>query len=459
MAGIGFELRRLSERDAIGSSLHSYTHAALVACGPWLFTVLALWGFELVGRNAVDARELEVFSTVITYNFSFSLVIAGPIVLVITRLLADKIYVREVREVPGILVGGLALLIGVHACVGLPFYGLVVNLSPVERVLALICFHLIGAIWLVAVFLSALKSFRTIGIAFALGMVGSLMGGLALIEKWGAIGALASFTGGLTAILYILLARVLAEYPYSVVRPFGFLGAFNRYWQFALFGFFYNAAIWIDKWVMWCSPQSEIIAGAMPTFPVYDGAMFLAYLSIVPAMAFVVVSVETRFFEGYRRFFDDIGNHATIDQIYRNHVELLEVLQQAFRNITVLQCVICYLAILVAPALISAAHGGLEMIPILRIGTLSALFHVLLLFAIIIMSYFDLRGSLVVISATFFASNGVFTGGTLFFGPELYGFGYFLSVLLSLTVAYNLASRSIGRLPYMTFVGNNRGLS
>jgi uncharacterized membrane protein len=458
MAGIGFALRDLARNDAVGSSLRSYAYAAFVACGPWLFTVLSLGGIMLMGRKVMQSDDMATFFVIVTYNFSISLVISGPLVMVVTRLLADKIFLRNVSEVPGILLGALTLVLTVQAAVGVAYYGFVVDLSPVERVLAIICFLLVGSIWVASVFLSALKCFQIIGVAFGLGMSVALIGAASLSEVYGAAGALAGFTGGIALVLFILIPRILAEYPYPLSMPFGFLSAFRTYWQFALVGFLYNAGVWIDKWVMWLSPEARVFAGAMAAFPAYDGGMFLAYLSIVPAMAVFVVAIETRFFVSYRQYFDDIGNHTTFDQIESNHANIIHVLGQAFRNVVVLQGVICYVAILVAPRFISTIPGGLEMIPVFQIGTLSAFLHILFLFALIIISYFDLRGTLLSASAVFFVSNGAFSGASLLLGYEFYGYGYFLSVLLSLAVAYALAAKSIGRLPYMTFIGNNRGL-
>ena len=458
MAGIGFALRDLSRHDNMSSSLRSYTYAAFVACGPWIFTVLALGGITWIGRRTMQSGDLATFFVIVTYNFSISLVISGPIVMVVTRLLADKLFLKQVDEVPGILLGSLVLLLSIQASVGIAFYGFVVDLSTIERVLAIICFLLVGSIWLASVFLSALKCFQVIGGAFVFGMSVAFISTTVLSEVYGAAGALAGFTGGLALVLFILIPRIFAEYPYPISRPFGFLGAFRTYWEFAFAGLLYNAAVWIDKWVMWLSPEAKVYAGAMAAFPAYDGGMFLAYLTIVPAMAIFVVALETKFFVSYRRYFDDIGNHATFDQIERNHASIVHVIGLAFRNVVVLQGVVCYLAILVAPRFISAAPGGLEMIPIFQIGTLSAFLHILFLFALIIISYFDLRGTLLTVSVVFFISNATFTGATLLLGYEFYGYGYFSSVLVSLAVAYSMAAKSIGRLPYMTFVANNRGL-
>jgi uncharacterized membrane protein len=458
MAGIGFVLRRLARRDTLGSKLHGYVHGAFVACGPWLSTVLALGSVELLGRRIVGPEELARFSVVVIYNFCFSLVLAGPIVMVITRLLSDDIRARRVEGVPGMLIGALTLLWATQALVAVPFYGFAVDLAPLERVVSVIGFLLIGGIWLVAVFLSALKSFGTISLAFVLGMAAAFGAAALLVEPFGGLGAATGFSGGLALIFFILVARVFAEYPYPVARPFSFLSGFATYWEFAVVGLVYNAAIWADKWVMWLSPGGTTVAGAMPVYPAYDGAMFLAYLSIVPAMAVFVVVIETRFFEVYLRFYDDIGNHATLEEIHRNHALLSRTLRENIRNITILQIAVCYLTILVAPSLIDIARGGYEMVPIFRFGTIGAAFHALLLFTMVTMSYFDLRRELLVVSVAFLVLNTGLTLVTLRLGPDFYGYGYFLACLLSAILAYAVSAFTVTRLPYVTFVAHNRAI-
>ena len=53
-----------------------------------------------------------------------------------------------------------------------------------------------------------------------------------------------------------------------------------------------------------------------------DSAMFLAYLTIIPAMAIFIFSIETNFFLRYQRFYYDILEHkplATLRENYRNN--------------------------------------------------------------------------------------------------------------------------------------------
>jgi polysaccharide biosynthesis protein PelG len=458
MAGIGFVLRSLARQDTLSAGLRAYAHAAAVSSGPWLFTILALGGVELFGRSVLDAEALQRFSLVVIYNFAFSLVVSGPVVLVVTRRLADQIHARDVTEAPGMFIGALILIFFAQAALGVPFYGFLVDMPPAERVLALIGFEMVGGIWLAAAFMSALKSFGSISIAFGVGTATAFIATMLLAPFFGIAGMLAGFTGGLAIIFFGLAARIFAEYPHPVRRPFAVLGEFHKYWEFALVGLLYNAAIWVDKWIMWFAPGHVLVAGTMRANPAYDGAMFLAYLTIVPAMALFLLAIETQFFENYLRFYRDIENHATAAEIWSNHRAILRDLGQGLRKLALLQAAVCYLAILVGPGLIGMARGGIEMVSMFRFGVLGAMFHVLLLSVMVVISYFDFRQLLLSVASVFFVLNTGLTVCTLWMGLGYHGYGYLLAALLSLIYAYSAAASRILRLPYMTFIGNNRGL-
>ncbi|MDO9711753.1 exopolysaccharide Pel transporter PelG [Paracraurococcus lichenis] len=458
MAGIGFPLRRLAQQDTLSGGLRAYLHAGIISSGPWLLTVLALGGIELFGRSLLAPEMVQRFSQVVIYNFAFSLVLSGPIVLVITRRLADHIHARDISEAPGMFIGALAVILAVQTALGLPFYGLVAALPLAERVLALIGLQLVGGIWLAAAFMSALKSFDSITAAFALGLATGIVGAVALTPDFGVAGMLAGFNAGLALVFFWLAARIFAEYPHPVARPFAFLGDLRRYWEFALVGLLYNAAIWVDKWIMWFAPGRSVVTGGMPSNPAYDGAMFLAYLTIVPSMALFLLAIETRFFETYLRFYRSIRNHATAAEIRRDHRAILRDLGQGLCSLAVLQAAVCYLAILVAPGLIGLARGGVEMVFIFRFGALGAACHMLLLAVMVVIAYFDFRSTMLAVAVMFFALNAGLTLGTLWLDLGYHGYGYFIAALLSLLFAYSATATRLVRLPYMTFVGNNRTL-
>jgi uncharacterized membrane protein len=406
----------------------------------------------------LDHAELSLVTALMIYNFSFSLVFSGPIVMVLTRHLADCLYALQAEQVPGALIGALILLWGVQIPVGIVFLVCVVDLPAAIGLPAFVGFLVTGGTWLACVFLAALKNFGSIGLAFALGMLIAFAAGTYLSPVYGAAGALVGLTLGLLVIFYMLLGCILAEYPYRIRNPFGLLASFRRYWDLALVGLFYNAAIWIDKWIMWLAPDGQSDVRGLVTNPSYDSSMFLAYLTIVPALILFLVSVETRFFERYVTFYRDIQNHATLKRIRENHRLILSAIAEGIRNITIVQGVICYLALLVAPGLIGLARGGIELVSIFRFGVLGAFFHTLLLFAMIVIAYFDLRRVLLGVTSLFFTSNAALTLAFIPLGAPWTGYGYFLASLLSFATACLAGTWCIKRLPYMTFIANNPGL-
>ncbi|MBI3503504.1 MAG: exopolysaccharide Pel transporter PelG [Proteobacteria bacterium] len=454
MAGIGFSLRELARTDDIMGSLRAFMHATLVAAGPWLVTILALGTLSLIADDVARSADVALFRIIIIYNFGFSLIFAGPISIIVTRYLADRIYVRDVTEGPGMLLGAFALMLATQGPLAIGFYGFAVEAPLGVRLVAIAGYLVTGALWIAAVFLSTLKDFRSITYSFSIGMFTGLCCGT-FLSDYGAVGLLAGFTIGLAVVLFALVARIFAEYPYPVVRPFAFLAYFRRFWELAAMSFCYNAAIWVDKWVMWLSPEHEIEARALVSYPDYDSAMFLAYLSILPAMALFVLIVETSFFERYLAFFREVQRHGTWARLRAAHIDLLDSVGEGFRILVVLQGALSYLAILLAPAMFEALGLGFAQIAMFRFGVLGALFHAMLLFVLIVFAYFDLRRLALKIVFFFLVANGAISALTLWGGFAWYGYGYFLSAVTTFSIAYAIMLRKIANLPYLVFVEIN----
>lgn len=455
MAGIGFTLRRLTQRDDLLGIFEGYGHSVLISAGPWLFTVFSLGGITFISSTPENLHALNAFRIVVIYNFAFSLVFSGSLILVATRYLADLIYRKDVEEGPGMLLGAYAVLFAVGLLVAGPFYGYWVELAPGMRIAAVVNFQLVSGIWVASVFLTTLKDFNSVTATFALGMASAFGAAVALEEPLGATGVMIGFNIGLAVILFVLTARIFAEYPYGIVRPFAFLGHFKRYWDLALSGLVYNVAVWADKWVMWFSAEREELPSGMISFPDYDSAMFLAFLTIVPALAVFMVAIETRFFEQYQTFYRDIQKHATLDRIRENHRNLMATLIDSSRSVVVLQICIAVTAILVSPYFFERVGVPISQIGIFRLGVVGALFHVLLLFVSIVLAYFDLRRILLSINLLFLAVSVGVSMLTLEWGFAWYGFGYVSAAIVTLAVAYLLLTRELARLPYLAFVKSN----
>ncbi|MEO5367520.1 MAG: exopolysaccharide Pel transporter PelG [Magnetococcus sp. WYHC-3] len=459
MAGIGFNLRRLTRQDNYLGVLLAYGYSALITAGPWIFTIIALSGTLWLGSYFTSHEEQAGFRILVIYNFAFSLLFSGPLVMVATRWLADQIYEKDVHAVPGMLLGALAVLFAFNLLLAVPFYLFVVRLPVLEQLLGLMNYFLITGVWLAGVFLTALKDYHPIIRTFAVGMVVGLGFNVLFAAPMGVAGMLLGFNFGLAYILFSLLARILAEYPYAATKPFGFLTYFRKYWELAVGGFVTYLAAWADKFIMWFSPHGERAAGELLHFPNYDSAMFLSYITIIPAMAAFVVTIETGFFEHYLRFYRDIREHATLERIRLNHQAMISNIQDSARNFLILQGSLTLMVILLAPQLFQWMGINYLQLGIFRLGALGALFHVMVLFLFILLSYFDMRRPALYLQLVFLGTNTVFTLVTVELGYEYYGYGYFGATLVTFVVSYLVTQFLVGELPYQTFVRQNASVS
>ena len=459
MAGIGFVLRKLAARQDLAGIFQGYLYSAIISSGPWLFTILAIGGLVTIGSNFLYQDALTNFRIIIIYNFAFSLVLSSPVFMVGTRFLADLIYAEEVEKAPGMYLGALTLLFGSQALVVVPFYFGYVELQPLERMGALANYFLITGIWLSSVFVTALKDYQAITRTFGLGMISAFLATLFLAPAFGAAGMLAGFNFGLLLIFFSLTARVFAEYPDRPTQPWAFLGHFRKYWEIALTGLLYNLAIWVDKWIMWFAPEREVHSNGMISNPDYDAAMFLAYLSIVPAMALFTFNIETRFYERYLRFYQDIQNHANYARIAENHKRIWAAVSASSRSLLVLQVSLTLLGIFFAAPILEWLKISFTQLGIFRYGVLGALFHVFAMFLNVVLSYFDVRRQALLVAAVFFASNTLFTWMSLHWGFAWYGVGYAMASILTFALAYLLVARHVMQLPYQTFVTRNSSIN
>lgn len=456
MAGIGFVLRRLTRQDDLIGLVQGYGHSALASTGPWLFTILSLATIGMIGGSLEWTDEISVFRVIVIYNFAFSLVLSGPVVLTITRFLSDAVYRRDMTPAPGALLGGLIIVYATQAPLVAWFYGWHVgDLTPTERVFAVANYLLIAGIWVVALFLTVLKDFRFITRTFFVGTVIQIVAAAFLGEHYGTPGLLAGFSFGCAAIMFALIGRVLGDYPYPIRHPFRFLGAARTYWELPVSGFIYNLAVWSDKWLMWFSPDAEMVLPGMPSARDYDGAMFLAFLTIVPAMAVFMVAIETGFHECYLRYSREIDAHAALPQIRRNHAALLQQVWSSFRNLLVVQAIVCLTTILVAPQIYAALNTSFMQMGIFRFGVLGALFHFLFMFLCVILEYFDFRREILAIYGVFLVANAGLTLLCQEMGFAYLGAGYAGAAMITFCVAFIVADRAIRDLPYHTFIGHN----
>lgn len=459
MAGIGFALKRLTSKDDLMGIARAYFHATFASAGPWLFTVLSLGAITILYTNYFTVNQLIDFRIVVVYNFGFSLVLSAPIHMVVTRYLADSIHNKNVTHVPTAMIRSMGMLYCILVPLAFFYYGVWTNMDLGMRLSAIANLFLISPVWLLGVYMMALKDYKSVSWAFGIGMTLAIIFSYLLKFKYGAAGMLNGFDIGISWIVFSLAGKIFAEYPYKLIKNTDLHLYFMKYWELAVGGVFYNAAIWADKWLMWMyAPEAVRLPSKMTYFPNYDSAMFLAYLTIVPAMAIFLFSIETSFFSRYQRFYYDILEHKPYATIRQNHRKIIETLFASSRNFFAIQGVITVVSVLCAAKLFKIFDINYLQIGIFRIGTLGAFFHVLMLFELIILSYFDCRKVAMWIQGVYLALNSVFTLITIHMGFPYYGYGYFLSSLVTFVITTAILFAHLRKLPYHAFITSNNSL-
>ena len=451
MAGIGFRLKRLIVEQTYSGWLRAHLYGAVLSAGPWLLSICTLGTLALLSRDLIGDGAHARFQAIVVYTYTFSLITTGGAHMVVTRQLADELYVGRI----GALVVSYRVTVGTtalaHLLLGALFYALCPGLEPVVRVFGVMLLVVVACTWMVMIYLGAAQDYASVVAAFFVGNAVSLLAALALGRYVGGGGYLGGFLAGQASILFVLCARV--EREFTVVRvpeSVDLTRAFAQYPELIAAGLLYNAAIAVDRVIFWAGPTGLPIAGWFHA-SLYDTPIFLCYLSVVPSLAIFLVSVETDFYDRYREYYGVATKHGTLRQVLEAKRAMTACLRDSLRRLLVAQAPVTLLLMVLAPWLADAVGLNRLQLGILRCGLVGALLHVLCLFGGIVLLYFDRRRAAAEVAGVLLAANTIFTLATVLLGPRAYGLGYPLAALLGCAWAYHRLEQTLDDLEYLTF--------
>jgi uncharacterized membrane protein len=463
MAGIGFEIRRLSRQETILSVLASAGHASVIAAGPWIFTILSLAAITLLSEHIAGFEAVATFRVIVIYSFALSLVLTAPIIIVVTRRVADALWQKAPERVPSLLAGASLAASGSIA-IGLALFLLVVEL-PASLALALTgATMVVGLIWVALCFCGTVRDYRAVTLSFLLGLLCGVGASVtASVLGAGAAGITLGFISGLTVTLAGLIVRILATFPHPVRDPLeglaALLAGLRELWPLALGALAGTVGVWIDKWVYWASAVGERIAGGLLHAPLYDSAMFIASLTMIPSLAAFVTRLETEFFERYQRYYATIRSHGTFQQIEAARARLAAYTLDTLTRITLVQIGLGAMLVLAAPQIIEVLSLRFQQASILRYGAIGAVFQFIFIAASSILLFFDRRFVYLSLQMLFLVLMLGFSLASVQLGDDYAGVGYFLACLFASLAALIAADRTFDTLNFLTFIGNNPSVS
>jgi len=450
VAGIGFELRRMIDhRKGFMAKVRAYACAGLISSGPWLMTILTLTLLSLAAPALGERGDLSMFRALVTYAFAFSLILVGSVQMAITRRVADLLYAKKYDRVLPAFAAALLVTALAHAAVGSAFVALA-GFPVALGCVGVALFSVIGMTWVSLIWLSVAREYDAVLRAYIYGTLVSILAMVVVGVQNATVGVLGAYTSGQAFTLMLLLRCIARGLEAGGVRDFSVLSSMRAFPSLVGMGLLYNAAIWVDKMVFWFRDGT----GPHPWVryhPLYDTCSFLAYLTVVPALAVNLIRLETSFYEHYRSYYGSILHGTPLKIIEEKRTRMFQNLQEGTIRLLRVQGAITVLFLLFAPFLVDLLELPPVAVRIFRLTCLGAFFHVMLLLTVLMQLYFDLRKEALFTSLAFFASNGALAWWSVSKGLATYGIGYAVASFFSLLLGYVLLHGRLERLDYLTF--------
>ena len=213
MAGIGFRIRKLVDKNDYGSAVQGYLLGAFVSSGPFLTITLTIGILTTVITQEVTSEALGIFRVTLVYVYALSLLSVGLVQMNVTRYVADLIYLEDNEKILPTLVSSFVLLTAMNAIIGMFVFGHCVDIGLSYAIRSTILLIMIGNIWLLMIFITATRQYAVIAVSFVLGGGGAILCGQYLAKTAGLYGYIEGYSLGQGIILAVLLSVMAGSFP------------------------------------------------------------------------------------------------------------------------------------------------------------------------------------------------------------------------------------------------------
>ena len=452
MAGIGFELKKLFAKKGFFMSMRAFGYATVICAGPMLLGVIMLLGIMLLcGIAGISTHSRELLICMITYTLLASVTTTSFFSTVVTRFTADMLYEEQHKSVLPSFWGSSVVMMAIGSVI----YGIFLIFSGATPFCQLMCFIFFNELiltWNGMSFLTAIKDYRGIFLAFLTAIaVTFLVGGLLILCHFPVIeGLLLAVTVGygVMAVWYVVLLH--RYFPSSDAKAFTFFKWLDEFRPLAFSGLFLNIGMFSHLVIMWFSKIGVRVHGLFFGAPFHDVPALLAFMTTLITTVNFVVSVEVNFYPKYRNHYSLYNDKGTIGDIRQAEKEMIETLKTEIFYTSLKQ-------LLFTAACISAGGFLLDILPLGFNEEMRGYFRTLCvaygLYAIgnmlmlILMYFTDYKGTMLT-SGIFAAGTVLFTIISLFFPTVYYGFGFLVASMVFVLATAVRLDYFTKRLPY-----------
>ena len=231
MAGIGWKLQKMVDRDSLAGTMSAYLTGVAVTSAPWLLTTAVLMSLRIAAR-ADGSPTFALVERIVTLVYALTVVLSAPVHIVVSRYTADRLYDHRLDRIGapmwralsatmlGFLVIGAALMEEIlHVPLGIGAAGVFLTV-------------VVGGQWLLLSVGGGLASPTIVLRAFFAGCPLGLLGSLLLYRglHLGAVGYLGGFALGQLVTLAMLLQGIARAIPDKTDETAKLWPAFAEYW-------------------------------------------------------------------------------------------------------------------------------------------------------------------------------------------------------------------------------------
>jgi uncharacterized membrane protein len=455
MAGIGFELRKILKSELIINRIKGFAYATLVSVGPMIISVIMIVGIgQYMRQSNVPIMERDLVNATIMYSYVFAMINVSGLTMILSRYLADQIYLKNKKHILSSLSGAVAVLMVIGGVVCFLFYGLSA-LPLIYKFLAYLLFIELSGLYLLMVYLSAVKDYKRISLAFCIGtlLTISLMILLRSMKIPVTIAILVSLDVGFLVNMSIMLFVIKTHFKVMSNHTFRFLKYIFKMPLLFFTNVFYTLGLFAHNVIFWL--VSDLSIKLLNTYiyaPAYDNATFFAVLTIIPSTVLFVVKVETSFYEKYREFCSAIVNGGSLKVIDMTKDSMVSTLKKELASLFEVQFLTTLVLIILGTYIILPAMQADSLtIGIYSILAISYFLIQIMFIVLTMLLYFDDQEDSFKVAGLFLVLTVLLTLGSLPLGQSFYGLGLCLSALISLVYSVYCLLRMLPKVDYRLF--------
>jgi uncharacterized membrane protein len=427
-----------------------HMYGAVSFYSPWLLLFLCVSLLGVVSLLLPDEIGQGFSRVTMFFVFLGSLLITAPFYFVFTRFLAEKQKTLTPAGVSGIFVSLMVVVFAlavVCSAVMLVFSSslLVFNLSVI------ILFFILSCNWLLLLFLNSVPRFHLITAGYFIGMICTLLLGLAGKAVGGILGFVNFINLGAASLFFILWFMVAEKVKISYTPGTDVYSFMKREPFYPILGVVIALGFLADKIIFWSSGFGKIYRNVFFSFAPYETTVAIAFLTAIPPIIYFILSPEKKIFQKSRKLYQSLSQGAEYGTIRADKKDLVEYMAKAFFNILKIQLAVVFSLNYLATQMFSLFKLPLENVILFRTALWGVACFVIVSFIITFLLYWDFRKYAMFLAVLFLGSNILFNVLVLQLHPKYLTYGFSFACLVTLAAALGIIAYILKNLVYLLF--------